>query len=292
MTHINTSFTRTTNTNTLLSHYNNILTISSGLSERIERALTQNIKIHDIKQQTDEYIKYIVSGTSSNYTATITNELKCTCPDFKCRRYLCKHILYILINKYSISIDNELLHKLVWPKADCRKYFNLFVINQTVKCKPYNNNDECGICYRVLIDDTINNNKDTQSQQQLTYCSVGCGNVIHKQCIDEWLTNNNTCIYCRCEFIHGNGIIANNDIIKQENDTTALSTTTSMQHTQSNNNNITTTTKRRKRKTTNNDNNIDTITTVTVSHTTDTSATTATTQSTTSKRSKRRKHNS
>jgi hypothetical protein len=45
---------------------------------------------------------------------------------------------------------------------------------------------ECSICYE--------NNKDN-----LITSSI-CNHIFHKNCINEWLANNNTCPYCRKKF--------------------------------------------------------------------------------------------
>ena len=173
------------------------------------RGLTQPLYIVEYYKVTNPIIrKYDVMGSTGNvYNVTIKQKPLCSCPDFQTRRIRCKHIYFILIKVMKIYRHMEDIKK--FTKSQLLDLFknipkittSLMITDEQketydkykkidkkqsiiIKQKPVT--DICPIC----LDDLDN-------KEELDYCKYSCGNNVHKQCINMWLKNKKTCIYCR-----------------------------------------------------------------------------------------------
>ncbi len=53
---------------------------------------------------------------------------------------------------------------------------NVLLTSTKIEQKPITNNDECPICFELMINEKNN----------ILFCSTSCGNNIHKNCFDKW----------------------------------------------------------------------------------------------------------
>lgn len=63
-----------------------------------------------------------------------------------------------------------------------------------VEQKPLTSESECPVCFEPLLSDP---------QRDLSFCRAGCGNSIHRTCLDTWKSHQATptCVYCRTRWI-------------------------------------------------------------------------------------------
>jgi hypothetical protein len=55
----------------------------------------------------------VLGATGNLYTVTVCRQPQCTCPDFCCRRNLCKHILFVMLRVLRLPVDEPL----AWQRA-------------------------------------------------------------------------------------------------------------------------------------------------------------------------------
>lgn len=178
--------------------------------DRISRALNQRLFLID--SETDE-IYYVQGSTGSEYRVysklDIENRLlrySCECMDFKIRRNICKHVIFILMRV--MQVDYNILqdyfkisqHELnnLHQYRDRSNITRRIIVKDKVKRRDIDENtDECPICFELLLD----NNKKVKDK--LIWCEHGCGNSIHERCFTAWsiaLTKQGkkvTCVLCR-----------------------------------------------------------------------------------------------
>ena len=186
---------------------------------RMTRALNQPMFLISAEYTPIDNWYFTVQGYSgSDYNVVLTpNEMSCTCPDFRQRNRLCKH-LYFVIAK--VADDKESLKEL-------DELNNIFEINSKLtdllKKRLYKNGTEqkdeakqideaeqverteCVICF----DHIKNHQRDTSCET--------CKNTFHKSCIDRWLQKNSTCPLCRQKMVINN----NNHVLTGNTDSLA-----------------------------------------------------------------------
>ncbi len=140
------------------------------------------------------------------------NTFWCNCPDHKFNSSkndtCCKHISFIIckvlkylepqffedkkLPEYELAI---LLSKLtseenLWKDKDLVKKIIKITIEIFKNYKKTIDEDEyCPVCYDEL---------DNENKNDLLSCP-NCNNYVHNECMDVWLENRNTCVYCKSD---------------------------------------------------------------------------------------------
>lgn len=201
---------------------NNISNSISYIQQMRIKRITDTFFLLD-KNITDSKIIMKVSGSTYNvYTININRDngkISCDCIDFRknCsnKNIFCKHICFVylkigLINdnhlffNYFVSDDNivMILNRLdnAWQDRNifsedlCDKFNKLKVTPNLKESKTSifddkdtrNLDDDCPICYVSLSENKINK------------CPT-CKNAVHTECMNMWLKQHDTCVYCRSD---------------------------------------------------------------------------------------------
>ena len=170
---------------------------------RIERCFTDNIYLIESLPQ-EEHLpferNYLIMGNSGNmYQVTISNEPKCTCPDYVNRSNRCKHIYFVLMRIMNISnynnyqyTDEELTEMFsnIPPVAKNLLYQGEKSEESKTVNQKFEKDDVCPICL-----DPLENGKE------LDYCKYSCGQTIHKKCFSMWEKSKGAiCVFCRAKW--------------------------------------------------------------------------------------------
>ncbi len=175
-----------------------VFKIKITMDFRKDRALSQRLYLLDATQHAEQHWDFLVRGSSGNsYSISISNKVSCTCPDFKQRFRICKHI-YFIIGR--IAQNKELLDEV---GNDVK--VNLFLLDpflsekivnrlkrgaqnaessKTVEENITERDKTCSICYEETC--------DTSSSR----CH-SCKNIFHSECIKMWTKLKSTCPLCR-----------------------------------------------------------------------------------------------
>lgn len=156
--------------------------------QRELRAITQRILLLNVDCTSELSLSVNILGASNKeYIIYLTKEtddtvkFECTCPDFKIRHQICKH-LYWFGHKQMYNT-----HPSNW---NCYLFNKLYTYYNTAKLlQEHGRNNICGICLES-IDYNIEN---------AVCCTLGCKNSVHTICWYRLLstTHMNRCIYCR-----------------------------------------------------------------------------------------------
>jgi hypothetical protein len=165
---------------------------------RMIRALNQPMFLISAEYKPVDMWYFTIQGFSgADYDVVLTpEEMSCTCPDFKKRKKLCKH-LYFVIAK--IANDKKSLKRL-------DEITNIFEINtkltnqlkkrlqkrieeQTIDDDDNDELTECVICF-----------EDIKKCQRDVSCTK-CKHTFHKTCIERWLQNKENCPLCRTNMV-------------------------------------------------------------------------------------------
>lgn len=143
--------------------------------------------------QCDEYdslVCVIQTENDKEYHITIANymdeeeiKISCTCPDFKYRQKICKHIYWLGHSKIGHLDPHEWTHSMI--TQFCTLYKD--TINPCI-----GRNDTCPICF-----------EDIDYTTEKTVCCVhSCWNSTHSKCwIRYYLSSHNTrCVLCRHKY--------------------------------------------------------------------------------------------
>jgi len=176
---------------------------------RINRGLQQRMFLIEYKIKNIHHFQFTILGNSCKvYNVIIKKYPTCTCPDYKRRHRVCKHICFIIgrvlksvstIYNIPLSDSNlELLYKeletisqnVIANQTICDKYkYAISKKNKDKKIerKPIHSDDCCPICF-----------EEFNIKEKIIYCKLGCGNNVHKTCFDMWIkAKGPTCVLCR-----------------------------------------------------------------------------------------------
>ena len=182
------------------------------INERKERGKKQKIFLILTYEYDNKIIerKYDVMGTTGNvYTVIIKNKPTCTCPDFTTRCTKCKHIYFVLTRIMQVKeeaedvieySDNLLINmfksipkiteNLKVKKSILDRYNLKKDKNGMVPRKIFDEETVCPICLECFL----------ESDEETVYCRYTCGNSIHKNCFNMYLTKkvgcDKKCLYC------------------------------------------------------------------------------------------------
>jgi len=157
-----------------------------GLSERI---FLLNAKLNDSKQW-----NLSVKGSSKRIYKIILEKdyTKCGCMDFTIRKKVCKHLYFILgtilkntqiINK--INVVNDITDNYSEISDLLKKILSNHVVCNKKEVIDYNIKDTCCICFEEF------------GKEPIEQCEITCKNIFHSECINLWLSQNNSCPLCR-----------------------------------------------------------------------------------------------
>jgi len=149
-------------------------TQNTPFEERVERAMNQRIHLMNYSKNDLSYMFEVQGTTGSTYNVEISNCIKCSCIDFKIRKKICKHIIFIVCKVYKLKIFND------DPNINILSNFDGIDLNNCVMKQK--SAGDCAICF----DSTDDGKK----------CNT-CIGIFHQECINIWLKINRTCPYCR-----------------------------------------------------------------------------------------------
>jgi hypothetical protein len=172
-------------------------------NERIDRALKQRMYLISAEMISDrEWIFMVEGSTGTNYKVKFGESMSCMCIDFKKRKKICKHIMFIIGR---VLNNRQLLNDLDSDPNVCIcenfKTFSQDLIKKLGKrsdikdpdplvdsgLSGFKEDDMCTICFEGF-----------SAKESITKCTI-CTNLFHKACIDLWLSKKTmgTCPLCR-----------------------------------------------------------------------------------------------
>ena len=162
------------------------------MSTRKQRGLSERIYLLDANFDSDIWNLTIKGQSKSIYKIKLSSEnVKCKCMDFNIRKNVCKHMYFILGR---ILKDSKIINKIKCV-ADIEDNFNDISLNlknilnkhvsNNTNDLEYDNKECCSICFEEFGDESVEQ------------CQLSCKNVFHTECINLWLSNNNSCPLCR-----------------------------------------------------------------------------------------------
>ncbi|KAH7359982.1 hypothetical protein BKA66DRAFT_471523 [Pyrenochaeta sp. MPI-SDFR-AT-0127] len=170
-----------------------------------ERALTQRLTVLSRERRGSDDVpeeKVVIAGSTGNvYTVSIGLVPSCDCPHAR-KGNQCKHIIYVMLRVQ--KAQEQFAYQLALTTSELREIIkNAPPIpgvetdgkdgtedGQDGNRKPIEG--ECPICYDELDD-----------REAIVYCKASCGNNVHKDCMQKWMTISRgkaTCPYCRAKW--------------------------------------------------------------------------------------------
>jgi len=168
----------------------------------MKRALGQPMYLIDAEYKPLDRWYFTVQGYSgSTYETVLTPiEMSCTCPDFKQRKKLCKHLYFVIAR---VAKDTETVRQI-------NEEINVF------KIKPnFSENIKQRLKKRLESTEEILKEESEESEIDCVICFEGmknrhqkfschqCNNTFHMLCISKWLRNKDTCPLCRTKITVG-----------------------------------------------------------------------------------------
>lgn len=165
------------------------------MATRKERGLSERIYLLEANLiNTKEWILLVKGSSARTYNITFSEEeTKCECMDFSIRRKVCKHLHFI----FGRIIKDKEISKKIKIVDDITSNFNdISSLLETILCDhvqnkekdediSYDNKDTCSICFEEFGNESIRQ------------CKKICNNIFHTECINLWLSKNNSCPLCR-----------------------------------------------------------------------------------------------
>lgn len=136
-------------------------------------------------------------GERKNVKVFMGDPHSCTCPVFKKERDLCKHICWLLLRKFRLSVNDPLSWQLGLVEREINEILrgritaerpqrvsqikksttNQVIDGRTVvEQREISEEDVCPICQEELL----------AKKLPVTYCKFACGNTIHIKCMQVW----------------------------------------------------------------------------------------------------------
>ena len=170
-------------------------------NQRYHKSLTEKIYLLSANQVSNDFWQFKLRGQSLNvYEQRLKGDsFYCSCPDHKTRGSFCKHLIFLIsrvarnegigyeMNIYKNNWSEEKF-KIVSKELVERLKSRLECIKEKPKIEQCVEGD-CPICFEEMT-------KDTETVK----CVVTCKNWFHKECMDIWLNNHDTCPLCRSDW--------------------------------------------------------------------------------------------
>ncbi len=184
-----------------------------------ERALTQRLFVLSREHGENEISCRVCGSTGNIYTVTIGHLPKCSCPQGRFHpNDLCKHMVYVMLRvlkapehiSYQLALTSSELRDLITnappiPGVETDGKDGTEREGEDSNRKPIDG--ECPICYEEFRDN-----------EAIVYCKSSCGNNVHKQCMQMWMSASGstaTCPYCRAKWSEepiSSGALGNIDV--------------------------------------------------------------------------------
>lgn len=155
-------------------------------------------------------------GVDRKFKVFLGDQHSCTCQTFMREKELCVHILWILLKKFRIPKENQIIFQLSLVEREinevmrgCHARSNRAQANDSsknhrepnnrekLKQKDIETEDVCPICQDEFL----------KQPEPLTYCKYGCGNSVHMKCMKVWAEHQRStgeniikCPLCRVDF--------------------------------------------------------------------------------------------
>lgn len=155
-------------------------------------------------------------GVDRKFKVFLGDQHSCTCQTFMKENELCIHILWVLLKKFRIPKENQIIFQLSLVEREInevmrgchagsnRKHEHHAGKSQSVsngkeklKQKNIETEDVCPICQEEFL----------RHPEPLTYCKYGCGNSVHVKCMKVWAEHQRStgeniikCPLCRVDF--------------------------------------------------------------------------------------------
>jgi hypothetical protein len=170
------------------------------MTSRKQKGLVERIYLLNAKYQTNEnneneWNLSVKASSKTIYKIIISeNKVKCECMDFQVRKNVCKHMYFILgkILKETNIIDDvdeiyDIKNNFEVITIQLKQILNNHISNPNNQNNnfTYDNKDKCVICFEEF------------GNERVEQCQTICKNVFHAECINLWLSNNNSCPLCR-----------------------------------------------------------------------------------------------
>lgn len=188
-------------------YYLKLNTMSADQTDRKSRSMNQTMYLMEAHRIGTRSWVFSVQGFSGfNYDVELnTNSASCTCPDFRTRGKLCKHIYFIYtkilqledtldsvspdgdvsdIDFVPVPIDEALVHRLFFHQEDQKQ-------------KKEDPGDSKDTAIEILEDDCCICFEGMSSIQSLVSCPT-CKNKYHDVCYQRW--QKKSCPLCRTKF--------------------------------------------------------------------------------------------
>jgi len=169
------------------------------MSTRKERGLIERIYLLDAKHDEKKWELSVKGSSKSIYKIILSSKyIKCKCMDFTIRKKVCKHLYFILGR---ILKNNQITNSINSVTDIIENYNNISnilkeVLHNHVQSSitdiEYDVNDTCCICFESFNDENV------------SQCTMTCKNTFHSECINLWLSNNDSCPLCRSPWIDSN----------------------------------------------------------------------------------------
>ncbi|KAJ1028760.1 hypothetical protein NDA16_001925 [Ustilago loliicola] len=206
--------------------------LDDATTKRISKAhLERMYLIHRFRKDENTLMEtFDVSGSKGNvYKVTMARQVDCTCMDFKLRRQVCKHLLFVYIKVLRLPGSLPVYSSIRLSEAQIAQVFAEALQNPIaeVMARPElrrawetavgfqpspsdaghdelaapvgrrlipTEGDVCGVCYEDL---------EPGSVEGLEFCLESCGRPIHTDCLETWFNTRGyarTCIWCRAKW--------------------------------------------------------------------------------------------
>ena len=165
---------------------------------RLKRSLSERIYLLAAKQVSEEEWNFRVRGQSNNIYEQVLKpeEFSCSCPDHQKNNNFCKHLLF-LIARVAMQMevagkisDNKKNWKTTAFEACSPAWLNRLknrISGEKTKITEIKAiGSDCPICFEEM-----------KSGDNLVECVTTCHNYFHRDCMNLWLSENNTCALCR-----------------------------------------------------------------------------------------------
>ena len=166
------------------------------MATRKERGLKERIYLFNASLHKNNKWNLLIKGSSArSYNIIISDsETMCQCMDFTIRKKICKHLYFMLgriINDYEIEkkimVVNDITNNFSLISKSLESVLCNHIQNKTKnESIVYDRKDKCCICFEEFGDECIKE------------CKFSCNNVFHTDCINLWLSKNDSCPLCRC----------------------------------------------------------------------------------------------
>lgn len=156
-------------------------------------------------------------GLDRKFKVFLGDQHSCTCQTFMKEKELCLHILWVLLKKFRVPKENQIIFQLslvereinevmrgsysrssrAAKRRNSEKDMTASDSREKLKQKQIEEQDVCPICQDELL----------QKPEPITYCKYGCGNSVHIKCMKIWAEHQRStgetivkCPLCRVDF--------------------------------------------------------------------------------------------